>query len=183
MSVEPDYRVWNLLDENRVRHNCNFWLLRGVISDQPAEISGTFYSTRSVSKVPAIIGKRKENILPCPARQRTDNTGIILTSKRHYTFDEIQKFTNLTFTALLIDCEGCISSLFRGNTTALSVQLHNINTIILEADMPIGALDCTHDCVDYAQWVREFASAGLKVVYREQDPIYTKIYHYVFKRI
>ena len=48
--------------------------------------------------------------------------------------------------------------------------------------MPIGALDCTHDCVDYTQWIKDFAEAGLKVVFKQQDPVFTKIYHYVFKR-
>lgn len=103
--------------------------------------------------------------------------------KQHYSFEEIQSVTNVTFTALLIDCEGCIESMFAGNVQPMPVLLRNIRTIILEADMPIGAPDCTHNCVDYAKWIDLFESVGLKTVYKQQDPIYTRIYHYVFRRM
>ena len=183
--------MWNLLDENRRTHKCNFWLLRGVIGSQPAEVSGTFYSTRTVSKSETpkngvgLSGAKSAfkadiNGLACGTQPNADADAVTL-SKQHYTFEEIQSTTHLKFTALLIDCEGCIETMF-SNTTSLATQLSSVNTIILEADMPIGAEDCTRDCVDYSKWVADFASMGLKVVYKEQDPVYVKIYHYVFKR-
>lgn len=111
------------------------------------------------------------------------NIGTTLAAARqHYTLEEIQRVTNITLSALLIDCEGCIESMFAGNSQTLSAVLSKINTIILEADMPVGAPDCEHNCVDYSKWVSLFESIGLKVVFKQQDPMYTRIYHYVFRR-
>jgi hypothetical protein len=171
--------VWNLLDENRITHSCNFWLLRGVVADQPAIVSGTFYSTRSIPKH----GGTKPNPTKyghdrCPTGKHSSADS----TKQHYTFQELQAVTGLTFSALLIDCEGCIETLFAGNTVPLRQLLASVRTIILEADMPIGAADCEHHCVDYAKWVTMFAEIGLKVVHKEQDPVYPKIFHYVFQR-
>lgn len=103
-------------------------------------------------------------------------------SKEYYTFEELQTITRFQFSALLIDCEGCIETLFRGNTSSLGSMLRLVDVIILEADMPIGAADCTHDCVDYSKWISIFSSIGLHVKYKERDRIYPKIYHYVFQR-
>ena len=94
------------------------------------------------------------------------------------SLESIQSITNLTVTALLIDCEGCIETLFMGNQQSLEQLLRGVNTIILEADMPIGALDCS----DYASSIVKFKKLGLNVVYKQQDPIYKKIYHDVFRR-
>lgn len=172
------------MDENRREHNCNFWLLRGVIADQPAVISGTFYSTRASSAGRGTKPHRTSALAPrdrCPQHKSSNRQGSVL-PKQHYTFAEIQNVTSLQFSALLIDCEGCIETAFLGNAEPLSSLLKNVNTVILEADMPLGAADCQQDCVDYAKWVTAFSSAGLNQVQKTQDPVYTKIYHYVFQR-
>jgi hypothetical protein len=174
VGVEPDNRVWNLLDHNRNIHSCNFWLLRGVVAERPAVISGTFYSTRAVS------GNKTGGTVVDNCGEKTSNYKF--PSKHHYTYSELQNITALRFTALLIDCEGCIETLFAGNGLPLSELLRDVRTVILEADMPVGAADCTHDCVNYVKWVDSFKAVGLRVVYQMQDPIYSKIQHYVFQR-
>jgi FkbM family methyltransferase len=182
VSVEPDYRVWNLLDENAKAHNCHFWLLRGAVSDRPVTIDGTFYSTRSIAapskthRARGWHGQDRCNDLDAHSRIPLEPP------KSSYTYEELQAVTKLRFTALLIDCEGCIESLFAGNSVSLDKLLQDVNTIILEADMPVGALDCTHDCVDYAVWIAKFAAMGLAMVETVQDPVYPKIFHYVFQR-
>jgi hypothetical protein len=153
--------VWNLLDENRQQHYCNFWLLRGVIGPQPVSVAGTLYSTRTI---PAGLPKLQSQ------------------GRQAYTFEEIQSVTNITLTALLIDCEGCIETLFEGNKKPFGELIKGLRTIILEADMPIGAGDCMHDCVDYQKWIIKFESEGLKLVHAVQDKVYKKIFHYVFQR-
>ena len=200
ISVEPDSSVWNLLDENRRRHRCNFWLLRGVVADQPAvaasaagALGGGLYSTRTLP--------RKES----PGDR-------LRLGHRSYGLQELQAATNISLTALLIDCEGCIQRLFRSPRDAESAPgqhnnnlltdsvgvekkepsyptvdevrrlLHGVHTIILEADMPRGAQDCHFDCVDYSKWEALFNEAGLQTVSRSPDPIYRAIIHYVFRR-
>jgi hypothetical protein len=176
--------VWNLLDENRRSHKCNFWLLRGVVGDQPVDIAGTFYSTRTVGKSNL---KRSSRLTKHPGATRCPTSdGSVRRSeqlsKEYYTYEELQTITKFQFSALLIDCEGCIETLFRGNTSSLGNMLRLVNVIILEADMPVGAADCTHDCVDYSKWIHTFSSIGLHVIHKEKDRIYPKIYHYVFLR-
>ena len=218
ISVEPDYRVWNILDENRRTHNCNFWLLRGVISNHSVSIDGNFYSTRSIvsnSNISTInsynnkqmkqsqysrdncnqnnlISNSNKNI-----NNNNNNNNILLEqSKQYYTIEEIQYVTNITLTVLLIDCEGCINNLFynnnnnnknnnnnnNNNNKSICNIIKNIKTIILEADMPIGSPDCAYDCVDYSLWKEIFSTCGLRIVYNSQDPVFPKIYHYVFQR-
>lgn len=157
--------VWNLLDENLYRHHCDGWLLRGVVSDRPATTTlGFSYGTRSIS-------------IPLKSDKE-----ILHLGKRSYTFLEIQQFTNITVSALLIDCEGCIQTIFRGNDQPLSQLLSAVRTIILEADMPIGSLECKDNCVDYAVWEKSFQSIGFSIAHKEIDPIFRSIVHYVFKR-
>jgi hypothetical protein len=166
VSVEPDARVWNLLDENRHTHRCAFWLLRGAVADRPMRVAGSTYSTRST-----------------PLRKASD-TDTHTSGRQSYTFEQIQAVTKLSFSALLIDCEGCIESLFSGAPhVPLSQLLQGVQTIILEADMPTGAPDCAFYCVQYSTWIAKFDSVGLKLTHQEQDPVYRKIFHYVFQRV
>lgn len=170
--------MWNLLDENRKTHRCSFWLLRGVVADKPASVSGMFYSTRATASNTT----RTQSSRMVPDRCQPSSAQLAVAPKRHYTFSEIQKATGQRFSALLIDCEGCIETLFAGNHMPLSELLREVRTIILEADMAVGAADCTHDCVDYSKWVETFKTAGLNFVRKTQDPVFPKIQHYVFQR-
>lgn len=190
ISVEPDQSVWNLIDENRRRHRCNFWLLRGVVgysaaitvSAAGAAGGGSMYATRTRN-------------VPQTAKD------INKLGYRSYTFAQIQNETGIAITALLIDCEGCIEQLFRHDpapivehqrhhhttsedsyATTLVELLQGVHTIILEGDMPLTARDCKFNCVNYTLWEQRFNAAGLRTIQKQPDPIYHSIVHYVFQR-
>jgi hypothetical protein len=106
-------------------------------------------------------------------------------SNKYLTYEEIQKETKLRFTALLIDCEGCINNLFRGYDTSpalLAKTLEAVEVIILEGDMAIRTPTCRNDCVDYSVWKENFHSMGFRIVRQQSDPEFPFIFHYVFQR-
>lgn len=165
VAVEPDPAVWNLLSYNRHTHNCNFWIFRGVISNQSAIVTPGSYDTRAVIK--------ERN--PIPGKNGTP----------FLSYGAIQELTKLQFTTLLIDCEGCIDALFRGhddNITILGTTLQSVQTIILEGDMSIYAPVCNQACVDYDYWKRIFLAVGFELVHQQSDPEFPFIFHYVFLR-
>ena len=106
------------------------------------------------------------------------------TTVGHFTLHDIQKELNFQFTAMLIDCEGCINSLFGTNidTATLGKLLHNVRTIILEGDMSDRDGLCTSFCVNYGQWIEKFKALGFTVVEEEQDKKFPAIVHYVLQR-
>jgi hypothetical protein len=169
VTVEPDSSVWNLLAQNRIAHSCNFWIYHGVISNESVIVEQSSYATRAVASPTTRKGKGK---VP---------TGYM-------EFDEIQKATGVQFNALLIDCEGCLEGMFRnkaGNDTMeqLASYLQQVEVIIIEADMPVGAPDCMDNCVDYKAWLQRFESIGFTKVHEKKDTVYSFIYHYVLERV
>lgn len=166
ISVEPDKDVWNLLVENSFSHFCNYWLVRGVISDRPSVVSSGLYATRTTGATKRIGGE----------------TGNAKISKSFFTFNEIQELTNLRVSVLLIDCEGCINYLFNGNGVALKDLLIDVRLIILEGDMSIKSKDCRFECVDYDKWENTFNSVGFITARKIVDPVFPSIFHYVFHR-
>jgi hypothetical protein len=165
--VEPDFSVWHILAHNQQSHHCAFWTVRGVVSNQPHNLSPQSYGTR------AIAGWAKN-----------DNSSAYVDLKR------LQEVTKLRFTTLLIDCEGCIDSLFwedniRGRDLQLQRlqnALESVRTVILEADMGKDAPDCYSHCVDYDLWDQRFRSLGFTKVHQERDPRFRFIFHYVYQR-
>lgn len=97
---------------------------------------------------------------------------------------DLQQKTGLTFTALLLDCEGCINAVFgnKVDTNSLRSTLSNVRTIILEGDMSDRDPMCTSFCVDYGSWRDKLAEIGFRIVYEEQDQKFASIIHYVFQR-
>lgn len=175
LAIEPDYRVWDDLEMNRASHHCNFWLLRGVVGNEPVVIDGTSYATRSVSGK----GKLNSPVHSSCGHNLDPRTEVMNTV---YSYEKIQEVTGLSFTALLIDCEGCIDFMFRGNSKPLPQLLSNVHTILLEGDMPVGAPDCKINCVDYDKWAKDFVSMGFVQVEKNLDTKHPWIYHYVFQR-
>lgn len=161
VAVEPDSSVWHLLAHNQQQHRCSFWVMRGVVSNQGHSLSPHSYGTRT---------------------QKTGPRGANL------SFREIQKAVGLRFNALLIDCEGCIDSLFlEGDESQPSLEtiresLKDVHTIILEADMSHLAPDCYKDCVHYEQWTERLQALGFEKVHQQADPRFWFIFHYVFQR-
>lgn len=85
ISVEPDSKVWESLEQNKKENNCEFEIIKGSISKVKESIVERGYSTHTMN----------------------DENGNI------DIFDlwEIQNKYNVIFDTLIADCEGCLSKL------------------------------------------------------------------------
>jgi FkbM family methyltransferase len=111
IAVEPDYRVWNALEENKKRNNCNFNTVQGFVSKKKLDITnlhcyygyGTTFYENQYSKIPC------------------------------YTLDEVRNFYNIhNFTTLVADCEGFLEIFLHENPDLYD----NLRLIIYQADYP-----------------------------------------------
>ena len=106
--VEPDMRVWDVLEKNKKMNNCGFNIVNGFISNKKLGLTNldANYGTTCVE---------------------TDNTDI-----PSYTLSEIEEKYNLKFNALVADCEGFLEIFFDENP-----ELYDkLDIIIFEADYP-----------------------------------------------
>jgi FkbM family methyltransferase len=106
--VEPDMRIWDVLEKNKKMNNCGFNIVKGFISNKKLGLTNldANYETTSVE---------------------TDNTDI-----PSYTLSEIEEKYNLNFNALVADCEGFLEIFFDENP-----ELYDkLDIIIFEADYP-----------------------------------------------
>jgi hypothetical protein len=92
--VEPDSRVWEVLEKNRDRNNCEFEILKGTISKNPQKI---------------IMNSRKFN----------DNNDWATYCEESFTSGGtgVQNFNlpNKPFNVLVADCEGFLETFYREN--------------------------------------------------------------------
>lgn len=105
VAVEPDDTVWNALESNMKRNNCNFNIVKGIISNKKQSINYKEYSTTTSAN--------NSSTLP------------------NFTLDEIQQKYNLKFDTLVADCEGCLQELFEENP----ILYDQLKLIIIEHDM------------------------------------------------
>jgi FkbM family methyltransferase len=109
--VEPDNRVWDALEKNKNSNNCEFYIVKGFISNKKLDLTnlddcfGGYGSTFVES----------------------DNTNI-----PSYSLDEIKNKYNLDFNVLIADCEGFLEVFFDENPNIYD----NLRLIIFEADYP-----------------------------------------------
>jgi len=93
VSVEPDIRVHKCLEENMINNNCNFNILKGVISKVPIELteldSGDGYGATFIK--------------------------VIESSIKSYTLNDVETIYNLKFNTLFADCEGYLEHFFDEN--------------------------------------------------------------------
>jgi len=138
ISVEPDATVWRDLQTNLASNNCHAHVLQGVVASTPSFMpaGNTFYNAQS-SKQP--IGVQ----VPI------------------FKFDDIESALGLKVDTLLIDCEGCLPDLMEQIGPKLD---HQIDLILLEADMPTGAPDCQGKCVDYSKFITFLIQHGFTMV-------------------
>jgi FkbM family methyltransferase len=87
VSVEPDDTVWDALENNMLRNNCNFNIVKGTISNNKLSVNKSNLTTYN------------------------NNSSVI----PNYTLDDIQRQYNLTFDTLIGDCEGCLQQFFEEN--------------------------------------------------------------------
>lgn len=106
VAVEPDDTVWDALEQNMKRNNCNFNIVKGVISNKKKSLEKDGYSTRQKNN--------SSSTLP------------------NFTLDEIQQKYNLKFDTLVADCEGCLEEFFNENP----ILYDQLKLIILEHDFP-----------------------------------------------
>jgi FkbM family methyltransferase len=109
--VEPDDRVWNALEQNKINNNCEFNIVKGFISNKKLDLTnlnvcidgyGATFIENENTKIPS------------------------------YSLDEIINKYNLNFNVLVADCEGFLEVFFDENPNFYD----NLRMIIFEADYP-----------------------------------------------
>jgi FkbM family methyltransferase len=108
--VEPDNRVWSVLERNRHVNNCEFHIVKGFISRKKLGL---------------------ENLDNCRGYGTTfvEETNSIIPS---FTLEEVKEQYNLKFNVLVADCEGFLETFLDENPTIYD----DIRLIIFEADYP-----------------------------------------------
>ena len=106
VSVEPDDRVWNALENNKRLNNCNFQIVKGFISNKKLNLTNLQFTYGSTYE--------------------EDNNSNI----DYFTLDEIQQKYNIKFNVLVADCEGYLEEFFYQNPELYN----NLRLVILEED-------------------------------------------------
>ena len=107
--VEPDDRVWNALEENRKRNNCEFNIVKGFISNKKLDLTNLddWYGGYGSTFV--------------------ENNDTKISS---YSLNEVKQKYNLNFNVLVADCEGFLETFFDENPDFYD----ELRLIIFEAD-------------------------------------------------
>jgi len=108
VSVEPDERVWESLENNMIANGCNFHIIRGIISLRKMELTDTDMCE----------GYAARTIL-------SDESTIMI-----YSLSEIENTYNLKFNTLVADCEGFLDIFFEENPRLYE----QLNLVIFEKD-------------------------------------------------
>jgi hypothetical protein len=109
VAVEPDVKVLDSLKKNRDNNNCEFHILKGIISNKKLKLKideNDGYSSRTSSD--------EGDDIP------------------NYTLEEVNNMYNLNFNVLVADCEGCLEDFFKENTDFFK----NLRMITYEKDQP-----------------------------------------------
>ncbi len=109
--VEPDERVWDALELNKSRNNCNFHIIKGFISNKKLDLTN----------LDVCLGGYGATFI------ENNNTKI-----PSYSLNEIKQQFNINFNVLVADCEGFLEEFFDENPTFYD----NLRLIIFEADYP-----------------------------------------------
>lgn len=109
--IEPDERVWAALEKNRKVNNCNFYIVKGFLSNKKLGLTNLdyWYGGYGATCVP-------------------DTTSNIPS----YSMNLINDTYNLKFNVLVADCEGFLETFFDENPTFYDT----LRLIIFEADYP-----------------------------------------------
>lgn len=108
--IEPDFRVWDSLERNKIVNNCEFNIIKGFISDKKMSLTNlddySGYGTTSI----------EDELSDIPS----------------YSLNEIKQNFNINFNVIVADCEGCLENFLNENPSVLD----NIRLFIFEADYP-----------------------------------------------
>ena len=107
--VEPDNRVWDALELNKINNNCNFNIVKGFISNKKLDLINL---TACYDGYGATFIENNDTQIPS------------------YSLSEIVAKYNLNFNVLVADCEGFLEVFFDENPTFYD----NLRLIIFEKD-------------------------------------------------
>lgn len=110
VSVEPDERVWDILETNRDRNKCKFHIVKGFLSKKKLSLTNTEVSDGYASTFEY-------------------NEGSTIPS---YSLETIEQTTDIVFNALVADCEGYLETFFDENPTLY----RQLELVIYERDYP-----------------------------------------------
>lgn len=118
VSVEPDDRVWNALDVNKIKNACDFNIVKGFVSNKKLDLTNL---GEGMSAYGATFIENNDTKIPS------------------YSLDEIKTQYDINkFTALVADCEGFLEVFFDENP-----ELYNdLRFVMFEADY---ADKCNYD--------------------------------------
>ena len=106
--VEPDERVWDALEKNKERNNCDFHIVKGFISKKKYDLTNL---TNCYGYGSTAIENKNSNI-------------------SSYSLEEISAKYNLNFNVLIADCEGFLEIFFDENPDLYD----KLRACIFEAD-------------------------------------------------
>jgi len=161
IAVEPDDRVWNVLEQNLASHYCHAHVVQGIVGNaNKRDVVGGSYGTQVL--------KSQRDIVATP-------------------WQEVERKFGVKIDTLLIDCEGCINYFLAENPGLLD----QVKVILVEGDVGIYGADsdpgCAQrgNCVDYNQVIKRFEDAGFKLVEEFPDELLSLkfIHHFAFKRV
>jgi FkbM family methyltransferase len=107
--VEPDSRVWEALERNKIVNNCEFKIIKGFISNKKLELTNIndYYGGYGSTSI-----ESESSLIPS------------------YTLNDIVEKYNLRFNALVADCEGFLETFLDENPSLYD----DLRIIIFEAD-------------------------------------------------
>lgn len=108
--VEPDARVWEALEKNRERNNCDFYILKGFLSRKKLGLYDP------------------DNWKGYGIKSKEDSSSAIPS----FTLEEVEDQYKLKFNCLIADCEGFLEKFLDENPGFLE----RLRLIIFEKDNP-----------------------------------------------
>jgi hypothetical protein len=107
--VEPDSRVWEYLEKNKLRNNCEFFIVKGFLSNSKLDLC----DLESYNGYGTTAFKNEDSVIPS------------------YTMEYIKNLTGIqTFNVLVADCEGFLETFLDENPEILN----NLRLFLFEAD-------------------------------------------------
>jgi len=134
VSVEPDFKIWDTLDNNLKKYACQVNVLKGVVGTTAVEVEEIGYSGFGTQSHAA-------------------GSKVTATTAPAHSLTQVEKDFNMHFDTLIVDCEGCFTTLLRENPK-LPQQM---GMIIVE----------THADTSEEQSVAELLKSGFEVVAQE----------------
>jgi FkbM family methyltransferase len=125
--VEPDKKVINALNKNKINHKCKFTIINGVVSS-----TNLILKTHKIGEASKTFKEEEIDI------SNIDNSYDL--NVKSYTLKNIMDMTNIDFNCLFVDCEGCLCDFLLENED----YVKNYLMIFYEADY---ASYCDYDKV------------------------------------